>query len=113
MIALQVLHQDVNVETLMFSEGTSSGSSSMMLVRHASTMNILLANHGAELPASQVTCLAASSAPWLGEAGLAQPDVCELCVLHYSCQTSAWACQESGKKQCATQVQCIRFQGER
>ena len=33
----------------------------------------------------------------LGETGLAKPEVCMLCVLRYSCQTSGWACQARGK----------------
>ena len=53
-------------------------------------MKLLLASHGAALAAGQVACMAATSAPWLGEAELAQPEVCELCVLHCACQSDLW-----------------------
>ena len=61
-----------------------------MFFDHNTVMKVLLASHGAELAARQVTCVAATSAPWLSEAGLAQPEVCELCALHCSWQSDLW-----------------------
>ena len=71
-------------------------------------MKILLASHGAALAARQVACIAATSVPWLGETGLAQPEVCELCVLHCSCQSDLWVGMPGkGKKQSAVQIPSI------